>query len=289
MNSIRSIRRFLVVVLCITTLGLSACGSEDGRTQNRTSDNGNVLKVAFEGMTVPCNWLHDTDAHGAVPVQGSKRFLCGFEIDYMKKLCGLAGYRLEAYQFDWDGMLMAVATGKVDCAVSMIVASPDRAMSMDFTIPYYYGETVGVVRKNGAYASAASMEDLRGARATSMLNTLWYATQIDRVPDVNKLPALENVPALVVALKSDKVDLVLLDRPTAEGIIIANPDLAVLPFSGKGNFNVSDEETACVIALPKGREDLRGRLEAAMLKISRADVDAMVRDACRNQPLNTLR
>ena len=80
-------------------------------------------------MTVPCNWTQDTDIHGAVRIQGSKQFLCGFEIDYMKRLCELAGYKLEAYKFDWDGMLMAVATeGGLcrldDCANGRIGSCP---------------------------------------------------------------------------------------------------------------------------------------------------------------------
>lgn len=283
MNALRCLA---VAMICLFSFIAGGCDNSEEHAQ--TSAEQKVLKVGFEGMTVPCNWTQDTDIHGAVRIQGSKQFLCGFEIDYMKRLCELAGYKLEAYKFDWDGMLMAVATGKVDCAVSMIVPTPDRKLSIDFTVPYYYGETVGLAQKDSAYASAKSVAELRGARVTSMLNTLWYTEQIDRLPNVEKLPALENVPALVVALQSGKADMILLDRPTAEAIVIANPDLRILPFSGEGSFNISKEETACAIALPKGNAELQKMLESAMSKISKSDVDEMIRDACRNQPLTKL-
>ncbi len=283
MNTLRCLA---VAMICLFSFVAGGCSNPEEYAQ--TSVKQKILKVGFEGMTVPCNWTQDTDIHGAVRIQGSKQFLCGFEIDYMKRLCELAGYKLEVYKFDWDGMLMAVATGKVDCAISMIVPTPERKLSIDFTIPYYYGEKVGLVQKNGVYASARSVADLRGARVTSMLNTLWYTEQINRLPNVEKLPALENVPTLVVALQSGKADMVLLDRPTAEAIVIANPDLGLLPFSGEGSFNLSKEETACAIALPKGNTELCKALESAMSKISKADVDKMVQEACLNQPLMKL-
>ena len=284
MKVFKLISRLFFLTLCLAML----LGCRDNEPPSTAADAGKVLRVAFEGMTVPCNWTQDTDAHGAVPIKGSKQFLCGFEVDYMKRVCELAGYRLEAYKFDWSGMLMAVSTGKADCAISMIVVTPERNRSIDFTKPYYYGETVGVVRKDSKYASARSVQDLKGARATSMQNTLWYTTQIDRLPEVKKLLALENVPALVVALQSGAADLILLDRPTAQGVLIANPDLFILPFSGTNGFNATLEETACTIALPKGQEKLRARLEAAMAKITPDEVEKMIDAACRNQPLNKL-
>ncbi len=289
MNAVRYLRNICLAVLCVLPLLLSGCRDDSEQTETQQEISSSVLKVAFEGMTVPCNWTQDNAGNGAVPIHGSRQYLCGFEIAYMKKLCALAGLTLEAYKFDWDGMLMAVSTGKVDCAVSMIAPTPERARSMDFTTPYYYGETVAVVKKETPYASAKSMEDLKLARGSAMLNTLWYTEMLDRVPDVRKQPALENVPALIVALQAGKTDFILLDRPTAEGIIIANPDLVILPFSGVGVFNLTREETACAIALPKGRDDLRKTLEAAIAKIPQEDVARMVEEACRNQPLNLQR
>lgn len=286
MNLVKRIMIFSCLVPCL--LVLTGCEDSTPPDSSKSAANAHVLNVAFEGMTVPCNWTQDSDAHGAVPIQGSKQFLCGFEIDYMKKVCELAGFELKAHKFDWDGMLLAVSTGKVDCAISMVTSSPERRRTMNFTEPYYYGETVGVVRKSSKFAAATSIEDLKGARATSMLNTLWYSAQIDRIPGVNKLPAMETVPTLVVALQSGTTDLILLDRPTAEALTISNPDLMVLPFSGMDGFNTSREEIACSIVLPKGQDGLRARLNAAMAQISPEEVEAMVRDACRNQPLNKL-
>ena len=62
-----------------------------------------ILRVGFEGMTVPCNWTQSDDSNGAIPITGTDQYLCGFEVAYMKQVCALAGYEIEAYKFDWDG------------------------------------------------------------------------------------------------------------------------------------------------------------------------------------------
>ena len=50
-----------------------------------------VLRVGFEGMTVPCGWTQSDDANGAIPITGTDQFLCGFEVEYIKRVCELAG------------------------------------------------------------------------------------------------------------------------------------------------------------------------------------------------------
>lgn len=248
-----------------------------------------ILRVGFEGMTVPCNWTQSDDSNGAIPITGTDQYLCGFEVAYMKQVCALAGYEIEAYKFDWDGLMMAVPSGKVDCAISMIVPTDDRRQTMAFTAPYYYADTVAVVRRDGPFAQADSVEDLRGARATSMLNTLWYSVQIDRIPDVNKRPAMESVPTLVVALQSDKVDVILLDRPTAEGVIAANADLVIAPMEGTGNFNASRDETAVAIGVGLSDLELLTDLNRAISQIPQAELEQMIDDACAYQPLEQSR
>lgn len=276
----RRLLSFITILFLLTALTLPTLGAEPVTG----SEGKKILKVGFEGMTVPCSWTQSDASVGAVPIAGSDQFLNGFEVAYMEWICNLAGYQMEAYKYDWDGLMMAVSSGKIDCAINMISPTKDRRQTMDFTDPYYYADTVAVVLKNGPYAGADNIEDLTGARGTSMLNTMWYS-QIDRIPEVKKTPAMENVPALVVALQSDKVDVILLDRPTAEGILAANADLSIAPMSGIGNFNETKEETAVSIALPKGSDEILEDLNTAIALISPEELEKMITEASQQQPM----
>lgn len=279
-------RKRFTAVLFIIVFGLFlGLQSIPAQAQSSKESSRRVLRVGFEGMTVPCQWTQSGDSGGGLKLAGQNQYLSGFEVEYMKKVCALAGYEIEACKYDWDGLMMAVPSGKVDCAIAMIAPTGDRKQTMDFTEPYYYADTVAVVRKDGPYAQADSIEKLRGARATSMLNTLWYSVQLDRIPDVDKKAAMENVPAMVVALQSDKTDVILLDRPTAKGVVAANDDLCIAPMEGSGNFNTTKDETAVAIAVSKGDETLLKNLNEAIAQIPSEDLEEMIDDACRNQPI----
>lgn len=269
----------LIATLCVGLL--AGCGGG-----NSKADSDKVLRVGFEGMTVPTNWTQSDDSHGAIQITDSKDYLCGFEIDLMKRVCEEAGYTLEPYKFEWDGLLMAVQSGKIDCAISMIGPSDERKTKMDFTEPYYYADTVPVVRKDSPYAQATSLQDLQGCKATSMLNTMWYSEQIDQIPNVDKQPAMENVPVLIVAVQSGKVDTILLDRPTAEATVMANDDLTIVELEEGQDFQIDEEDISVAIAVEKGNTELVETLNAALEKISDEEKDAMLEAACENQPLS---
>ena len=276
----RRILSFITILTLFSALGVPVLGA----MPELAPEHQKTLRVGFEGMTVPCSWVQSDASGGAVPIAGTEQFINGFEVAYMKKVCQLAGYQMEAYKYDWDGLMMAVSSGKIDCAVNMISPTEDRRQTMDFTVPYYYADTVAVVLKNGPYAEAEKIGDLTGARATSMLNTMWYS-QTDRIPQVKKTPAMENVPAMVVALQSDKVDVILLDRPTAEGILAANSGLTIAPMPGIGNFNETREETAVSIALPRGSEEILADLNNAIAQISQEELETMIAEASQHQPM----
>lgn len=265
-------------------VGIAASAAGCAAQSQPVEDQGlPVLRVGFEAMNVPACWSQNTAENGAVPLVGTSQYAAGFEVEYMRRVCELAGYRMEAYKFDWDGLMMAVPSGKVDCAIDMIAPTAERQKTMDFTDPYYYADTAVLVRADSTYAKAASLEELAGARTTSMLNTLWYG-QVDQIPGVDKAPAMENVPAMLVALKAGTVDAVLVDAPSAEGAVAANPELAVVPLAEGQGFDTAPEDIAASIAVQKGDTALVQRLNAAIAQISVEELEQMIEEACENQP-----
>ena len=257
---------FLTATLCTSLL--AGCGG--GNEASNTADSS-VLRVGFEGMTVPTNWTQDTDAHGAIQITGTEQYLCGFEVDLMKRVCEEAGLTLEPYKYEWDGLMMAVQSNKVDCAISMITPTEERRAQMDFTEPYYSPDLVMVVKKDSPYASAKSLDELSGIKATSMLNTLWYDV-IDQIPSASKEAAMESVPVLVVAV--------------TEGTLISNPELAIVELDEESGFEVPAEQLDVAIAVTKGNEELVGKLNDALEKITDEEKNKMMDAACQNQPLN---
>ena len=201
-----------------------------------------------------------------------------------KKLADSMGAELEIQKIEWDGLAPAVVSGKIDAAIAGMSITSERKQSVDFTKPYYYANVVALVRKVTPQAKATSVEELRGATATSQLNTIWY-DQIDQVPEVNKLPAIDNVPGMIVALTSGKCNLIVTDIPTAKAAAFANPELTVLQFPEDKGFKTSKEDVEIGIAIKKGNKELKDAMDAVLGKMTPADFDKMMDEAIQKQPL----
>lgn len=274
----------LCLCLCVMS-GAALLGCASQKTGLEAPAGGKpVLKVGFDGTTVPCSWTQREDSNGAVPIVGSDEYLCGFEVEYMKIICDAAGYEMEAYKIDWDGLMLGVSSGKIDCAIAMIAPTEERKKTMNFTKPYYNADTVIVTKKDSPYAYGTRLEDFSGARMTSMLNTLWYS-QLDQIPGVQKEPAMENVPVMLVAVKSGTMDGILLDEPTARGCVAANQELSIAPVTdGEGGFIIDESDTSVAVAVTKGKDDLTNALNNAIDGIDADIMSQLIEDACMNSP-----
>lgn len=264
-------------VMAASMIFAAGCGGD------KASDK-KVLKVGMECAYAPYNWSQNSADGGAVKIAGSNEYAYGYDVMMAKKLADSMGAELEIQKIEWDGLAPAVVSGKIDAAIAGMSITSERKQSVDFTKPYYYANVVALVRKDTPQAKATSVEELRGATATSQLNTIWY-DQIDQVPEVNKLPAIDNVPGMIVALTSGKCNLIVTDIPTAKAAAFANPELTVLQFPEDKGFKTSKEDVEIGIAIKKGNKELKDAMDAVLGKMTPADFDKMMDEAIQKQPL----
>ena len=99
--------------------------------------------------------------------------------------------------------------------------------------------------------------------------------------------AQENAPAMLVALDSGAVDLVVTDMPTALAATAVYSDMVLLDFTGTaGEFEVSEEEINLGISMQKGNTELLEAVNAVLATLSTEDYEAMMADAIAVQPLS---
>ena len=221
----------------------SAAGESAAEEATAASGEKKVLKVAMECAYAPYNWTQPDDSNGAVPISGSSDYAYGYDVMMAKKICDELGYDLEIVKLDWDSLVPAVQSGKVDCVIAGQSITSERQQMVDFTEPYYYASIITLVKSDGDYADAKSVADLKGVTCTSQQNTIWYDSCLPQIEDANILPAQESAPAMLVALESGKCDAVVTDMPTGMAACVAYPDFKLLDFSGTdGDFEVSDED-----------------------------------------------
>lgn len=246
-----------------------------------------TLKVGMECAYAPYNWTQSTDANGAVAISGTNDYAYGYDVMMAKKICDTLGWDLEIVRSDWDGLVMGVQSGTIDCAIAGQSITADRSEIVDFTSPYYYATIVTLVKTGGKYENAKSVADLSGATATSQMNTIWYDNCLPQIKDANILPAQENAPAMLVALNANTCDIVVTDQPTGKAALIAYPEFKLLDFTNTdGAFQVSDEDINIGISVQKGNTELRDAMNGVLDTMTADDFTALMDEAISVQPLS---
>ena len=243
-----------------------------------------VLKVGMECANAPYNWSQPTPNEHTVKIAGTNEYTDGYDVAIAKIIADALDMELEIHKIEWDGLPPAVVTGKIDAVIAGMSITSKRKQTVDFTLPYYYADVVALVRKGTPQAEAKSVQDLKGAVATSQLNTIWY-DQIDQVPEVKKLPAIDNNPGMIVALKSGKCNLVVTDVPVAMAAAFANPELIMLNFDKEGAFKASREDVEIGAALRKGNTELLEAMNKVIATLTDDDFKAIMEGAIKRQPL----
>ncbi len=273
-------RKIIALVLAmVMCLGLAACGSEP--------ENDNVLRVAMECAYAPYNWTQNDDSNGAVPIAGTNSFAYGYDVMMAKLIAESMGKELEIVKLDWDALVPAVDSGDVDLVIAGQSITAERLEVVDFSDPYFYASIVTLTKADSAYASATSVADLAGAVCTSQLGTIWYDICLPQIPDADIQNAQETAPAMLVALDSGAVDLVVTDMPTAMAATAVYSDMVLLDFTGtEGEFEVSEEEINLGISMKKGNTELLEAVNAVLATMTVEDYEAMMQEAIAVQPLS---
>lgn len=279
----QKMKKMITLVLCFAMFAslvvLAGCGSEKKEASKK------VLRVGMECGYAPFNWTQTTDANGAVKIAGTSEYAYGYDVIMAKKLAESMGYDLEIHKIEWDGLAPAVSTGKVDAVIAGMSITNKRKESVDFSSVYYNASIVALTQKDSPFAKAKNVTDLQGAVATSQLNTIWYDL-IKQIPDAKIQPAIDNVPGMIVALTSGKVQLLVLDKPTAMAAVFSNPNLVMLDFKDGKGFEASQEDVEMGIAVKKGNSDLLKKLNEKLGSISEDERNKMMEEAIQKQPLS---
>lgn len=248
-----------------------------------TKKNENVLRVGMECGYAPFNWFQNDDKNGAVKTDGG--YCGGYDVEIAKIIANGLGKELVIVKTEWDALLgPALTSNKIDINIAGMSATPERKQSLAFSKPYYDSDLVVVVAKDGKYANAKTINDFAGAKITGQLNTLHYNV-IDQMAGVDKQPALENFPAMIVALNSNKIDGYVSERPGAMAAQLANPNLTYIAFDKETGFKYETDEVFVSIGMKQGNDQLLEQINKILDGITPEQKQKLMEDAIKNQPL----
>ncbi len=288
-------KKLSLLLALVMSLGLMGCAnSSNATTETATAsaataeDETFTLRVGMECAYAPFNWAQADDSNGASLISGTSEYAYGYDVMMAQAICDANGYDLEVVRLDWDSLIPALQAGSIDAIIAGQSMTAERAEQVDFTTPYYYASVVSLVKADGPFADATSVDEFAGAVATSQLGTFWYNDILPQLGDaIDLLPAQETVPAMLVALESDAVNLVVTDEPTALAACNAYPDMLMLNFLGTdGDFEAAEEYINMGISVEKGNTELLEAINAVLATYTPEDYSEMMNYAIEVQPLS---
>ncbi|MGX9136516.1 transporter substrate-binding domain-containing protein [Rummeliibacillus sp. JY-2-4R] len=271
-------------VLLMAILVLAGCGSSDSKDSKSSgsSESKDTFTVGMEAGYPPFNWTQADDSNGAVAIEGNAEYAGGYDVQIAKEIADGLGKKLVIVKTEWDGLVPSLTSGKIDAIIAGMSPTAERKQTIDFSDIYYKSNLVMVVKKGSKYETATSIADFNGAKVTAQLNTFHYSV-IDQIKGVKKETAMDNFPAMRVALEAGKIDAYVSEKPEAVSATAANDKFAMVEFADGNGFKTSEEDTAIAVGVQKDSK-LTAKINEILKGISEEERIKIMDDAIKNQP-----
>ena len=171
----------LLIISLLAITFLVGCETSTGTpVAEDPSAKETTFTIGLEAGYAPFNWTQMDDSNGGVKLDGAAEYAGGYDVEIAKRIAEGMGKELVIVKIEWDGLLPALTSGKIDAIIAGMSPTAERAESIDFSDNYYKSDLVMVVQTGGYYEGAASIQDFRGAKVTAQLNTFHYSV-IDQI------------------------------------------------------------------------------------------------------------
>ena len=261
-------------------------GCVNGTTEDSSAADGSAESDAFvvgmEAGYPPFNWTQNDDSNGAVKIDGADGYANGYDVQMAQKVADGLGKELVIVKTEWDGLVPALVSSKIDAIVAGMSPTDERKEAIDFSDSYYTTELVMVVKSDGAYANATTLADFADAKVTAQLNTLHYGV-IDQIEGVQKQPAMDSFTSMRVALESGTIDAYVSERPEAISASAANSAFKMIELDQADTFELSVADSEIAIGLIKESE-LKDQINEILSGITEEERIQMMEEAIKNQP-----
>lgn len=230
----RAILTGLVFILAMTLFGCSG--------------KGDAIQVATDAAYAPMESM-------------DKDKIVGFDVDFLEAVMKEAGLSYKLTNTGWDTMLESVKTGKeYEMGVSSVSITDDRALSYDYSVPYFESTNMILVNEGSEVKSALDLKDKKvavqnGTTADELMSGIMGASNTNLSKyDTNVLAFMD--------LEKGGVDAAVADIAIVREYMKNNPSKKFVSIPDTDNFGAEYYG----ILLPKGSE-LKAKLDPAIKKI----------------------
>ncbi len=219
-------KKWLFAAAAVLSLSLAGCGSNSTKTatDQNTDQNKKVLVMGTSADFAPFEYIDATKSEDII----------GFDVDLANAVTKKMGYQLKIQDMEFNSLIPAVQSKKVDFAMAGITPNEDRAKVVDFTDSYYDTHDYLITKKDFKFDK---IDDLSGKKVGAQVSSIEQDTAnaiADKVKSV-KVETRDRVPELIQEVKLGRLDAIVLEDIVAENYVKQNPDLKYSKIEGVEN------------------------------------------------------
>ena len=273
----------LILTVAMMLTALTSCKKVDATKDVENIKASGQLVVGMECAYAPYNWTTTTPSETTVPIANSAgAYADGYDVQIAKLIAADLGVELVIKALDWDGLIPALTSGEIDMIIAGMSPTEERKLSIDFSDTYFDSNLVMVVKKDGAYANATSIQDFSGAKITGQLNTFHYSV-ITQINGVERGTAAPDFAALIQSLSNNAIDGYVCEKPGAISAVATNDSFTYIEFSEGNGFVCDPAESSISVGLRLG-SSLTDAVNSTLAKLATSDKEALMDAAIARQP-----
>lgn len=247
-----------------TSSSSSASSSSSSTTSSTNAATDDSLQRIKQKGTLVVGTSADYPPYEFTTKKNGKTEYVGFEMDVAKQFAKDLGVKLVIKNMDFDSLLVALESHKVDTVIAGMNITPERKKSVDFSKPYYTGHKYFLINKADK-AKYKSVNSFKGKTVGAQNGAMEYNLVKQNIPNVQE-KGLAKITSLVIALQSHKVDGVLMDEATAKAYANNNSNLYTF------NSHIKIDSGGIAMAFPKGDKSLEAAANQTVDKINKEDL-----------------
>lgn len=247
-EELRLKKTFMKIVLgTMSVLALAACGNTSESADSAATAGSSALQEIKDSGKLVIGTCADYPPYEWHLIKDGKDEIIGFDIDIAQAIADELGVELEIKDMDFDGLIPALSTGKIDMIIAGMNPTEERKQSVDFTDIYYTQKDALVIKSEDA-ENIQSENDLKKASLATQKATIQETYLLENFPDA----ALQSVPkwnTAILSLVTGKVDAVLMVETVANQYVEQNEGLEI------AGFDVASTPNESAIAVAKDNKD----------------------------------
>ncbi len=158
--------------------------------------------------------------------------IIGIEVEIAQAIAEKMGCELEIQDMQFDSIIAAVASGKVDFGMSGFTVTEERKQNVDFTTSFTTAVQSVIVPENSPIVSVDDIFNVENSYSIGVqigtTSDLYITDDIAAYGLNHTVNQYNKAPDAIVALNSGKVDCVLMDDQVAIAYVKSNEGLKIL-------------------------------------------------------------